>query len=294
MGKETEIAWTDSSWGAWWGCTKVSEACNNCYAETWAKRTGHPDLWGVNAGRRLFGPKHWREPLKWNREAAAAGVRRTVFLNSMADIFDNHEGVIEARSHVWELIRITPALTWLVLTKRIGNARFMLPKDWGGGYPNVWLGISVVNQPEAERDVPKLLKVPAAVHFLSVEPMLAAVDLSPFHKGACLTCGGAGEYIASGPTTTFPEDDDGMERCQDCGGDGRDEDNTGVEWVICGGESGPHARHMEMDWALSLHLECAAQGIPFFMKQLSEADTKGFKDFANVPEPLRVREWPQL
>lgn len=298
---ETKIEWCDYSFNAWWGCTKVSPACNNCYAETWAKRTGFPGLWGVDAGRRTFGEKHWLEPIKWDLAAMGndpGAARPRVFCNSMADVFDNHEGVSAARERLWRLIDATQGLDWLILTKRVGNIERMLPADWlkygEDGYPNVWLGISVCNQPEADRDIVKLLKIPAMVRFLSCEPLLGRIDLFGFQKGVCTECAGAGEVAASGPTTTFPEDDDGLERCYECGGTGLWEDNPGLSWVIAGGESGAKARPMDLFWAQNLRSECAAQSIPFFMKQLSEADTKDFKDFGSFPEPLRVREWPKL
>lgn len=294
MGKETKIEWCDHSFNAWWGCTKVSPACDNCYAEIWAKRTGFQDLWGVNAGRRTFGVKHWAEPLKWNKAAKGAVVRPRVFCNSMADVFDNHDGVTEARHQLWALIQATPNLDWLILTKRIGNVVRMLPADWGEGWSNVWLIISVCDQHEADRDIVKLLQTPAAVRGISAEPLLGRIDLYSFQKGVCTQCAGMGEVAASGPTTTFPEDDDGLERCYDCGGTGLWEDNPGLDWVIAGGESGGRARPMDLFWAENLRTECAAQEIPFFMKQLSEADRpKDFKDFGSFPEPLRVREWPK-
>lgn len=292
MGEETKIEWCDHTFNAWWGCTKVSPACDHCYAETWAKRTGHPDLWGVTAGRRTFGLAHWAEPLRWHRQAIKDHTSPRVFCNSMADVFDNHAGVTAERTRLWELIRSTPALDWLILTKRIGNVAKMLPSDWGDGYPNVWLGISVCEQHEADRDIPKLLETRAAMRFLSCEPLLGPIDLMRFQAGYCTTCAGAGEVIASGPTTTFPEDDDGIEQCYDCGGTGLWENNAGLDWVIAGGESGAGARSMDLSWAQNLRSECAAQEIPFFMKQLSQADTAEFKDFAAFPEPLRVREWP--
>jgi protein gp37 len=294
MGESTAIEWCDHTFNAWWGCTKVSIACNNCYAETWAKRTGFPGLWGVDAGRRTFGEGHWFEPVKWDLAATATGNRPRVFCNSMADVFDNHEGVTEARARLWNLIKATQQLDWLILTKRIGNVSRMLPEDWDDGYPNVWLGISVANQVEADRDIPKLLEIPAAVRFLSCEPLLGPIDLHSFQKGCCTYCGGAGEVMVAVPATTVWDTDDvDIERCLECGGTGLWQDNPGLDWVIVGGESGARSRPMHTDWALSLGAECRSQGIAFFMKQLSEADTKDFKDFGSFPEPLQVREWPK-
>lgn len=216
-----------------------------------------------------------------------------MFCASMADVFDNHPAVEDSRDHLWELIRKTRRLDWLLLTKRIGNVKSMLPEDWGDGYPNVWLGISVVNQAEADRDIVKLLETPAALRFLSVEPMLAAMDLYAFQKGICTYCSGLGELAASGPTTTFPEDDDGMQRCYDCNGTGKWEDNPGLDWVICGGESGPKARPLDPVWALGVRQFCEHAQVPFFMNQGSSANWALFRDFDTFPEALRVRQWPK-
>jgi protein gp37 len=137
----------------------------------WFKRAH----WGPGAPRRDFGDAHWRAPLKWDHLAEADGRRHRVFCASMADVFDNE--VDQAmRDRLWRLVRRTPNLDWIVLTKRIGNAPEMLPDDWDGGYPNMWLLVSV-DQAGLERDVPKLLAIPAVVHGVSIEPQLAAVRL---------------------------------------------------------------------------------------------------------------------
>lgn len=304
MGKDSGIEWTDHSFNAWWGCAKVSPGCDNCYAETLAKRF-HPNLWGVKAQRRQFGPAHWREPLLWDRVARKERLSRPptmfyvkprVFCNSMADVFDNHPDCVSPRDHLWELIRQTPSLDWLILTKRIGNAEAMLPEDWGQGYPNVWLGISVVNQMEADRDIPKLLFTPALTRFLSCEPLLGPIDLLPFACDNCPYCGGSGEVAASGPTTTFPEDDDGIERCSECVGTGFCEDNHGLDWVIVGGESGKGARPMEESWVRAIREACKQErphmpDIAFFMKQGSAANWD-YKNFESFPRDLQERVWP--
>src|SRR3990167_7551738 len=143
MGTTTAIAWTHSTFNPWWGCTKVSPACDACYAEAWAKRVGQK-VWGAGAPRRYFGDAHWREPLKWERAAQKDGEPHRVFCASMADVFDNEVGQ-EHRERLWALIRSTPHLTWQLLTKRIGNALAMLPADFGPDtYPHVWVGMTVV------------------------------------------------------------------------------------------------------------------------------------------------------
>jgi protein gp37 len=294
MAENTSIEWCDASWNPWHGCAKVSPGCDHCYAERLALRYGFRNIWGVDAERRTFGESHWNEPLRWDRGAKRQGVRRRVFCASMADVFDNHPAVIEPRARLWALIRATPNLDWLVLTKRIGNAPRMLPADWDAGYPNVWLGISVVNQEEADRDIPKLLRMSSQVRFLSCEPLLAPIDLYPFQKGCCLECGGGGELVACGPTTTFPEDDDGLVRCEACRGTGDDADNHGIDWCIVGGESGSQSRPMLEEWAGSLQRQCEATDVAFFFKQGSQANWPHFKDFESFPKDLQVRQWPRV
>lgn len=184
MGEKTGIQWTDHTFNIAWGCTKVGPPCDHCYAEVWAKRVGFSNLWGPNADRRTFGDKHWNEPLKWDRSAAAAGVRRRVFCSSMADVFDNHPKMMSERVRLWELILATPHLDWLVLTKRVGNITRMIPMRWQSRLPNnVWIGISVGLQPEADRDIGRLREIPAAVRFISFEPMLGPIrtDLTDIH-----------------------------------------------------------------------------------------------------------------
>jgi protein gp37 len=180
MGAVTKIAWCDHTFNPWWGCLQVSPLCDHCYAMTldarWFKRVH----WGPAAPRRYFGDAHWQEPLKWERAAQAEGRRHRVFCASMADVFDN-EVDPAVRERLWSLIRRTPNLDWVLLTKRIGNAPEMLPGDWGIGYPNVWLLVSV-DQAGFERDIPKLLAIPAVVHGASIEPQLAPVRLGGFAR----------------------------------------------------------------------------------------------------------------
>jgi len=182
--RSTAIAWTHSTFNPWLGCLPVSDACLNCYAAAISRRTGRRDsqgrdLWDPHAERVRTSPDYWRQPFLWNREALAAGVRHRVFCASMADIFDNRAPAAW-RADLWALIRATPALEWQLLTKRPQNIAGMLPSDWGDGWSNVWLGTTTENQIEAARRIPHLVAIPAAIRFLSVEPMLEAIDLSPW------------------------------------------------------------------------------------------------------------------
>jgi protein gp37 len=177
MGEHTTISWCHHTFNPWVGCTKVSPACDHCYAEAWAKRTGQAGLW--QGERRHTSDAYWRQPLKWNRDAAAISERRRVFCASLADIFDN-KVPSQWRAELFELIRTTPNLDWLLLTKRPQNVVRMLPKDWQSGYRNVWLGTTVENRREAARRLPYLVRVPAVVRFVSYEPALERVDFMPW------------------------------------------------------------------------------------------------------------------
>lgn len=178
MGVVTKISWCDHTFNPWWGCTQVSPLCDRCYAMMLDVRWFRRAHWGPGAPRRHFGAAHWGEPLKWDRSAQAERRRHRVFCASMADVFDN-EVEQAARDRLWRLVHCTPNLDWVVLTKRIGNAPEMLPDDWRAGYPNLWLLISA-DQVGLERDLPKLLEIPAVVRGVSIQPQLAPVRLGKF------------------------------------------------------------------------------------------------------------------
>jgi protein gp37 len=178
MAETTKIEWCDHTFNPWWGCTQVSPLCDHCYAMTIDVRWFRGSHWGSGSPRRYFGEPYWQEPLKWNRAAQADGRRHRVFCASMADVFDNEVGQSH-RERLWETIRQTTELDWLILTKRIGNASKLLPRDWESGYPNVWLIVSV-DQSALARDLPKLLTIPALIHGASVEPQLGPVRLGDF------------------------------------------------------------------------------------------------------------------
>ncbi len=178
MGTNSAIEWCHHSFNPWWGCFKVSDGCKNCYAETLSKRFGHA-IWGPSATttRRTFGSKHWEEPLAWNAVAEREGVRKRVFCASMADVFESNERLIYERKHLWQVIRRTPHLDWLLLTKRPENICLMVPTDWLDTPPdNVWYGTSVENQ-NVEIRIYELACVPARVRFLSCEPLLGPLNL---------------------------------------------------------------------------------------------------------------------
>jgi protein gp37 len=254
MGETTAIAWTDHTFNPWWGCERVSPGCLNCYAETFAKRTGH-DVWGKRSERRFFGDKHWAEPLKWNAQAEAEGRRHRVFCASMADVFEDRPDLIAQRCRLVALIENTSFLEWQLLTKRPENVQ-RLTDTWNtiGWPPNVWLGTTVEDQERAVERIPVLLSIPAAVRFLSCEPLLSEVDLDPLYPGTVHGPDWLGE----------------------------------IDWVICGGESGPKHRPLDVDHARSLRDQCVGAGVPFFFKQVGGRTPKAGGDL------LDDVEWKQF
>ena len=229
MGDTTKIEWAHKTFNGWVGCTKVSPACDHCYAEVWAKYSGMVK-WGPGEPRRMTSPANWRKPLKWQLEAEQTGQRFRVFANSLADVFDG-EVSISYREKLFGLAPQTPNLDWLFLSKRLHIAQQYMASAVVARLfdqlppPNIWIGATVENRKMAELRIPLLRETSAAKRFLSVEPLLE--DLGVI-------------------------------------------DLTGIDWVICGGESGKGARPMHPDWARSLRDQCQAAGVPFFFKQWGE------------------------
>ncbi len=178
MGKNSAISWTDHTFNPWWGCQRVGPGCDHCYAADLDKRTGG-NYWDAGVLPRRTLPANWSKPIRWNRVAKATGIRAKVFCASMADVFDNRVPA-EWRADLWALIADTPYLDWIIVTKRPGNMLAMLPDNWVRDnatltFYNVWIMATVVNQFEADRDIPKLLDVRAWVRGLSIEPQLGPI-----------------------------------------------------------------------------------------------------------------------
>ena len=257
MSDKTKIEWCDHTFNPWWGCAKVSPACDNCYAEAQANRFGK---WFGNNPRRMFGDKHWSEPLKWNRKAEAAGVRASVFCGSMCHVFEDRPELIEPLARVWKLIQDTPYLDWLLLTKRPGLMHEHL-EDMQihlTDHSNVWIGVTIENDAELAYRIREMFDQrsyvasygnrhqPLPQVFLSLEPLLSSIIL-PRHI------------------------------------------LTHIDGVIVGGESGPKARPMDPNWARSIRDQCAAAGVKFFMKQMSG---KTPKEREAIPPDLNIKELP--
>ncbi|MEN5117457.1 phage Gp37/Gp68 family protein [Luteimonas sp. TWI662] len=263
MAETSAIEWCDSTFNPWIGCTRVSPACDHCYAAVSTPTRTMGIAWGAGQARRRTSPSNWRQPLTWNARHAVFfaehGRRRRVFCASLADVFDN-EVAPHWLADLLSLIALTPNLDWLLLTKRVGNVQralrmagahmaataattpaHRLLADWLRGTPpaNVWIGATICNQSEADRDIPKLLLVPAAVRFLSMEPLLGPVNLYGFVSAnrRCINAAGVTDSL---------------------------------DWVIVGGESGPNARPMNPQWVRDVRDKCAAAGVPFLFKQWGE------------------------
>jgi protein gp37 len=164
--KNSKIGWTHHTWNPWWGCNKVSAACLNCYIDSIMRRSGNEPFHGPKQ------TKTSKDPMRWNRKAKKDGVRRRVFTCSMSDFF--HPGADKWRPEAWEIIRQCGQLDWLILTKRPELIADRLPGDWGNGYPNVWLGTTIEDQSQLLR-LEHLVKIPAAIRFVSAEPLLGPV-----------------------------------------------------------------------------------------------------------------------
>lgn len=223
---KTKIEWTDYSWNPWQGCHKVSPGCDNCYMHRDKKRFGQDPNIVVRSS-----PKTFSLP-----DRLPAGSK--IFPCSWSDFFI--EEADQWRDEAWDIIRRNPDKIFQIPTKRLERIPGCLPPDWGNGWPHVWLGASVENQKMADLRIPLLLKIRAAVRFVSIEPMLGPVDLDiPCETGNGSTFG-LGTALA------------------------------GIDWVICGGESGPNARPMHPDWVRSLRDQCIEVGTAFWFKQWGE------------------------
>jgi protein gp37 len=345
MAENTKIQWTTHTFNPWRGCQKVAAGCANCYAEALSKRnSGTLGIWGPNGTRVLASESMWRQPLKWDRDAETTAEvwpedRPRVFCASLADVFEGWDGILtnsrgdvinsrnwqpilsegpkaatldDARARLFRLIDDTPSLDWLLLTKRPENVRRMTTHvEWSacdsGDCPheraadcdtederkrrdNVWLGTSVATQEDADKNIPELLKCRdlCAKLFVSAEPLVKPVDL----RGVWSRC----------PTHDFPG---GM-----CVGPCPDKQR--IDWVIVGGESGPHARPCNVEWVRSIVWQCQDARVPCFIKQLgalcidndceSRCEWPGLTQFVEVTEGCKVRlrdpkggdpsEWP--
>lgn len=252
MGKDTKISWAHHTFNPWLGCFEVSPACDNCYARELAHRFfPTQQLWGKDGVRRPASEKSWAEVEKWAVSARRRGVTERVFCESMGDLFEARPDLDRWRSRLWELIeRTSDVLIWMLLTKRPENMLSMTPVRWGKGWPkNVWAGVTAENERRLKERMVYLERVPANVRFLSVEPMLGPMNLTPYLA-----------YFRAAEGAVAVECPHGYDACPEC-------DAGPIHWVICGGESGQKARPSHPDWFRTLRNECVRAGVPFHMKQ---------------------------
>lgn len=267
MGESTGISWTDHTFNPFIGCQKVSPACEKCYAEAFVTGRMRLPVWGpAKTTERKRTTTPWKELPRWNRAAARDGVRRKVFCASLADIFEDHPMVVEWRAEALALLASCTSLDVQLLTKRPENIRRMVPaaRLAPGGWPrHIWVGTTVEDQRRAAERIPHLLAVPAAVRFLSCEPLLEEVDLSRW-LGRCGVCGK--------PEVEHPYSKAaGWRPPLMCCSFGEPSDRArGVQWVIVGGESGPGARPFDIAWARKIVAQCREAGVPVFVKQMGD------------------------
>ena len=260
----TDIAWADVTWNPIWGCTQISEGCDNCYAKKLAHGRGYggpsglrPYLWGkdgetetgptwdVERGRSITRPSGWAKLDALNRKAEKNNQVIVCFGNSQTDVFQDHPVAKREMQRYWQKIKETPWIHYMLLTKRANNIRKSLPADWHDyehGYPNVWLGVSIELQKYAYRWENHLVDVPAVNKFVSYEPALGPLRLKHLHK---------------------------------------------LDLVIVGGESGANRRPFEYNWARDMHQDCRKYGVCFFYKQ-----DAGFRQSTNPY--LDGKEWREM
>lgn len=252
--QNTKIEWSHNTFNPWWGCTKVSPACDNCYAERRARRHTRTkaDLWGKDAERYQSSDEYWKQPHKWNARAERTGIREQVFCGSMCDVMERRPDLDDPRKRLFKLIEDTPHLDWLLLTKRPQEYDKLLPSDWlANPRPNVWLLTTCEHQDYIWR-IHTLLKVPAVVHGVSIEPMLSPITLPK-------------EFLKLGSSA----------------------------WVIVGGESGnlKSLRPTPVEWFRDIRTQCNQAHIAFFFKQWGEHVNLVKIGKAKAGRLLDEREW---
>ncbi len=325
MGQNTKIEWADHTWNPVTGCTKVSPGCDHCYIDRTppfrmaGRKFDGPGV-GATTGVALH-PERLDQPL---RKRSWRGKR--VFVNSLSDVF--HEDVPDGfLARMWAVMALAPEVTFLVLTKRHGRMRSLLnqesfaadvrtaaysmkSQEWAAReyprgrkaedatawtapslpLPNVWLGVTVENQAWADKRIPALLDTPAAVRWLSAEPLIGRVDLSDhvdrWRDDDCGTCDwGHCNQAAIAVRRDYEHDDPNyISMLSVCAA------HRGIDWVVAGGESGPGARPMHPDWARLLRDQCEVAGVPFLFKQWGEwapdecVDSDGARHVGRKPE----------
>ncbi len=254
MGELSKVEWCDHSQNFWRGCDKVSPGCDNCYMFRDQKRYGKNPLELIRAKDPTF-----NAPLKWHRNLDP-GQRQWVFTCSWSDFFI--KGADPWRADAWKIIRDTPNLLWQILTKRPGLMSTRMPEDWGDGYPNVMLGVSVESQGYVHKRLDTLFQTPSALgYFVSAEPLLGPLNLG--------LLGTLPKTIRSRYTLAYEL----------------------LRWVIVGGESGPGARPIQVEWVRDIVEQCKEAEVPVFVKQDS-GPRPGMQ--GQIPDDIFLKEMPTL
>lgn len=265
---KTKIEWTDVTWNPLrgtkgiWHCTKVSDGCKNCYAERLNIRFSGLKF-QAQADTLRLDEKILNKPLSWKKP-------RMVFVCSMTDLF-HEDASYDWVDKVFRVMLDSPQHTFQILTKRPERMHEYL-HNFTMTLSNVWVGVSVENQEAANERIPYLLNAPAAIRWLSMEPLLGPVKLNDRIPGKYTRDCLSGEYWKPGEFLG---------------------NYAKIDWVVVGGESGSGARPMKVEWVESLRDQCKEAGTPFFFKQGSQKDWDNFRDFDSFREDLRIREYPE-
>ncbi len=301
MSETTAISWTHSTFNPWSGCAKLSAGCANCYAAALPPGMRRGADWGEGKARVVASESYWNEPVKWNAKAAKSGEPWRVFCASTADVFEDRDDLDEHRARLFKLIEATPALTWLLTTKRADAIMRRVPASWCIRFPrNVWVLVSVEDQRAADERIPHLLCVPAVVRGLSMEPLLGPVDLDP---ATCPYCGEGGDNIGVA-------DDGATPWCNECNNEAAfgwwldgcaSPTQHGINWIITGGESGHRARPMDEQWVRDIHRQARQAGVAIHHKQMGAvwAEQHGALHKkggypGEWPAEFNVREFPEV
>ncbi len=265
MGEFTKIAWADHTFNPWEGCVKISPGCDACYASARDVRLHHGENWGMNAPRLVHRDAYWMQPLRWNRIALESGVRARVFCGSLMDIMEDRRDLDPARARLYQIIRLTPYLDWLLVTKRPMNFQRLLPAGWLGNMPkNIW-AITTVESREFTWRIDELFKIPFRIRGVSYEPALGPVDFRPWiHRGL--------DWLIIGGESKQP---------------------------------GYNPREFDIAWAADAIAQCEGTRCAPFVKQLGSAPMDGAEMLFNIrhnkgedpeewPASFRVRRLPLI
>lgn len=273
MGTVTSISWCDATWSPWRGCTPVSEGCDRCYARSGIRR------WGANPDTVVrAAPGTFNLPLAKKRDRSwKIPDGSFVFVCSLSDFF--HADADGWRDEALDTMECRPGVTFLLLTKRIDRT-YEIALAGCAPVPNAWLGVTAENQKRADERIPKLLEIDwPGKKWVSVEPMLANIGITDYRPVTACE-----RRCFHGHWNHYPKP------CPRCGSPTYR--MPGIDWIICGGESGPGARVMDIAWARSLRDQCQAAGVPFWMKQLGGWPNRR-EALEDLPEDLRIRERPE-